>query len=873
MQKHSTIYLRDYRPPEYHIVSAELTFEIFDEHTLVINRMQVEATADNAGALILDGDGLKLLCVKVDDRKISAEEYEHTSEYLKIFSLPERAVVQVVTKIYPDKNTELEGLYRSGGIYCTQNEPHGFRRITFFLDRPDNMSVFTTKVIAEKKKYPVLLSNGNLIAQEDFSDGRHYALWHDPFPKPSYLFALVAGDLAHISDSYTTAEAREVTLNIYVDRGNESRCDHAMRSLKAAMKWDEDTYGRCYDLQIYNIVAVDSFNMGAMENKGLNIFNSHYVLASEETATDDDFLGIESVIAHEYFHNWTGNRITCRDWFQLTLKEGLTVFRDQSFSADMHSPVVQRIRDVKTLRERQFVEDAGPTAHPIKPDHYIEINNFYTATVYEKGAEVIRMMHTILGPQRWRQAMDLYFDTFDGRAVTTEDFLWAVGQYSPIDLTQFSLWYSQERTPELVAEHSYDHESGALTLRLRQIVPDTVDGRAQQPYCFPLRTALLRRDGRHFSLKISSNDQPLLERGILLVRCAEETFVFEGCDEEPMLSLNRGFSAPIVLQYPQEDVVGLLRHDDDGFNRYEAAQSFAQTTLLQMMHAEAVHPEFLGNFEHILGDDIADLQFKAQLLELPGIQLMMQRQKEIDVFPVIDAYESLNRAVASAFESVMREQYRSLHRPQHTGLDAHSIGGRKLKNRLLGYLMTLEDARSVECALSQYRESLTMTDRFGALTLLENYAPEAAESVLRDFYARYSSDMLVMTKYFGVIAGSRRPGTLARVKAMLDDPAFDIKVPNLVRALIGTFARNPYHFHAKDGSGYDFVADEIIELDGINPMIAAGLAGAFKSYNRMNAASKAQMKAALQKVQAHTGLSKNVFEIVAKILGEPAEIE
>ncbi len=866
MNTPSTVYLRDYRPPAYRIVSAELTFEIFDEHTLVINRMQVERRTETAAALELDGEGLELICLKVDDRKLPETSYTRTDGKLTIHDPGERAVVQVVTKIYPDRNTELEGLYRSGGIYCTQNEPHGFRRITCFIDRPDNMTVFTTKIIAEREKYPVLLGNGNLEEEGTFSDGRHYALWHDPFPKPSYLFALVAGDLGHISDHFTTAEGKRVTLNIYVDRGNESRTHHAMRSLKAAMRWDEEKYGRCYDLEVYNIVAVDSFNMGAMENKGLNIFNSHYVLADEETATDQDFLGIESVIAHEYFHNWTGNRITCRDWFQLTLKEGLTVFRDQCFSADMQSPVVQRIRDVKTLRERQFPEDAGPTAHPIKPDHYIEINNFYTATVYEKGAEVIRMLHTILGEERWRKAMDLYFETFDGQAVTTEDFLWAVQEHSPVDLTQFSLWYSQERTPELAAEHSFDHATGTLTLRLEQIVPPAVDGREQKPYCYPLRLALLDADGGEMPLKTEGEDQPLLERGILLVRRADETFRFTGLEKAPVLSLNRGFSAPIILKYPQEDVTALTRIDGDGFNRYEAAQNFMQTTLLEVMRGEPVSGQFLDGFEAMLEDGSIDLQFKALLLELPGVERMMQRQRVIDVDPIVDAQEKLGRMLAERFETRMRALYRRLHRPQHGGLDAESLGERALKNRLLGYLVTLEDATSIECALSQYRESLTMTDRIAALNLLENYMPDVASPLLRDFYAAYSSDTLVMTKYFAVIAGSRYEGTLERVKAQLSDPVFDMKVPNLVRALIGTFARNHRHFHAKDGSGYAFVAEKIVELDRINPMIAAGLTGAFKTYSRMNPHNRALMKEVLQTVAATEGLSKNVFEMVGRIL-------
>ncbi len=868
MSQPKTIYLKDYEAPAYHIVTAELTFEIFEEHTLVINRMQVKRRSDAPAPLLLDGDNLELLCVKVDDVKMPGDAYERSEEALILFDPGAEATVQVVTKIYPDKNTELEGLYRSGGIYCTQCEPHGFRRITYFIDRPDNMSVFSVKVIAEKAAYPILLSNGNLEEEGVFPDGRHYALWNDPFPKPSYLFALVAGDLGRISDTFTTAEGHRIALNIYVDKGNESRAEHAMRSLKAAMRWDEETYGRCYDLEIYNIVAVDSFNMGAMENKGLNIFNSHYVLADEETATDSDFLGIESVIAHEYFHNWTGNRITCRDWFQLTLKEGLTVFRDQNFSADMQSETVQRIRDVDMLRERQFPEDAGPTAHPIKPEQYIEINNFYTATVYEKGSEVIRMLHTILGPEAWRKATDLYFDTFDGQAVRTEDFLWAIQQHSPIDLTQFARWYSQERTPKLCAEHSYDPVSGTLTLKLEQIVPNAVDGREQQPYCIPLRLALLGHAGEALPLILdtAAGAQPLLERGIVLVTREEETFSFTGLSVEPTLSLNRHFSAPVVMEYPQADVMALMRFDSDGFVRYEAAQSFATSTLEAMMYGEAVSPQFLQSFGHILEDESLDLQFKAQLLSLPTVTMLMQTQTTIDVHAILEASDALRREIGVAFEAPMRRLYKTLHRPAHVGLEAESIGARALKNRLLGYLMAQQDAESIACALEQYAQSRTMTDRLSALQLLRHAAPDAAEGPMHDFYTRYNADLLVMTKYFNVIASSPQPDTLARVRAAMEDPAFNLKIPNLVRALIGSFARNPYHFHAYDGSGYAFVAEQIIALDAINPMIAAGLAGAYKSYNRMNAHSRAHMRDALEKVQSHRGISKNVFEIVGKML-------
>ena len=862
------IFLSDYQPPRYKITTTELTFDLYETHTLVTNRMQIELGDGEEGPLVLDGDALELICIKVDEEKLPEEAYARSETALTILAPGKSATVQVVTRIYPERNTELEGLYRSGGIYCTQCEPHGFRRITYFIDRPDNMSVFTTKVIADKASYPVLLGNGNLEAQGDFPDGRHLAQWHDPFPKPSYLFALVAGVLGRVHDTYTTAEGNLVELNIYVDQGNEHRALHAMRSLKAAMQWDEQQYGRCYDLGIYNIVAVDSFNMGAMENKGLNIFNSHYVLADEKTATDADFIGIESVIAHEYFHNWTGNRITCRDWFQLTLKEGLTVFRDQSFSADMHSQVVQRIRDVKMLRERQFPEDAGPTAHPIKPDHYIEINNFYTATVYEKGAEVIRMMHTILGEEAWRKAMDLYFETFDGQAVRTEDFLWAVQQHSPINLTQFARWYSQERTPTLFVEHVYDPQRHQLTLTIEQRLPNAVDGKEQLPYCLPLRIALLAQGGESIALKLVQTDQPLLGRGIVLVHEAAENFVFEAVDTEPTLSLNRHFSAPVILDYPQQDVVRLMRFDDDGFNRYEAAQRFAMTAMWSLVRGEAVSVQFLEGFGQMLADDTLDLQFKAQLLELPTVTMLMQQQDPIEVAPLVKAHETLCGAIGRTFEAPMLTLYAQLHHPQNDGLDAQSIGERALKNRLLNYLTVSETTQGIEAALRQYHESLTMTDRIAALTLLENHAPDTAAPVLHDFYQRYSSDILVMTKYFAIIASSPREGTLERVIVHLDDPAFDIVVPNLVRALIGAFTRNLKHFHAEDGRGYTFIAETIIKLDAINPMIAAGLAGAFKTYNRMNVLSQSQMRSALEPVSTHPGLSKNVYEIMQKVLAK-----
>ncbi|RLA72250.1 MAG: aminopeptidase N [Epsilonproteobacteria bacterium] len=856
MNEPKTIYLSDYQPPAYHITHCELTFDIFDDKTVVTNEMKIVINdpADNDPvdtALILDGEDLQLHSLSRDGIELGAHQYALHATHLEVYGMASNSSVRIVTEIYPQDNTFLEGLYRSGDIYCTQNEPEGFRRITYFIDRPDNMSVFTTKVIADRVKFPVLLSNGNLMEEGSSEQGRHFSIWHDPFPKSSYLFALVAGDLGVVSDTFTTMNADEVALNIYVDKGNESKCQHAMRSLKAAMQWDEEQYGRAYDLSVYNIVAVDSFNMGAMENKGLNIFNSHYVLADEERATDQDFLGIESVIAHEYFHNWTGNRITCRDWFQLTLKEGLTVFRDQCFSADINSEVVQRIRDVKALHERQFIEDDGPTAHPIKPQSYIEINNFYTATVYEKGAEVIRMLHTLLGAEKFRAGMDRYFETFDAQAVRTEDFLWALAQECDLDLTQFEHWYTQERTPHLIVRETYDAIRQEYHLHLTQKIPDSLKHEKQKPYFYPLRLALLDGKGKVIPQ----------ERKMLIVSQVEETYVFENIAARPTVSLNRGYSAPVKLEYPEGDYSFLMRHDSDGFNRYEAAQSLAVKTMLDGDSAE-----YKEAFGAVLADEGIELQLKAQLLELPSIHVVMQEQTPMDAKRAVDVHEQMIIVLAKRYKSEMLSLYEQLHDPKNSHLDAFSMGSRALKNRMLAFLMPLKDMKITEICVRQYYESATMTDRITALDLLENYAPDAAEGALHDFYQKYRDDTLVMNKYLSVLAASQREGTIDRVQALQNDPVYDVKVPNLVRALIGVFARNAKYFHARSGYGYAFIADKIIELDAINPQIASGLSRAFKSYPKLNEYNKKLIKKELKRILEQQSISKNVYEIVEKIL-------
>lgn len=850
MSKMEEIFLKDYTSPSFSIESVNLTFELFEEETNVTNIMKF-IKQDNSSDLILDAEELELHEVVLNGEVLEQSRYKVEESHLVILNVPNEFTLEIRNRIYPEKNTELEGLYKSGDIYCTQCEPEGFRRITPYLDRPDVMSVFTTTIIANQERYPILLGNGNKIHCHESFDTRHGVTWHDPHPKPSYLFALVAGDFDFITDNYTTASGNDVELNIYVDKGNSSKADHAMKSLINAMQWDEQTYGREYDLDIYNIVAVDSFNMGAMENKGLNIFNSAYVLADSDTATDTNFMGIESVIAHEYFHNWTGNRITCKNWFQLTLKEGLTVFRDQMFSADMNSAEVQRIEDVKALRERQFVEDASPTAHPIQPKSYISMNNFYTATVYEKGAEVIRMLYTLLGEENYRKATDLYFDTFDGQAVTTDDFLWAMKEYGEFDLEHFKLWYDQSGTPTLKLEESF--ENGVYTLTLTQKVPDKVDGSPQKAMYFPLKIALLDQSG-----------DEILEKTLIISK-ESETFSFENLAQKPFLSVNRDFSAPIVLEHHDVDFAFLMKHDTNSFTKYEAAQEFAQETLLSMIENDVINVAYLENYEVLLDAEF-DLSYKALLLELPSISTLMQKQNVVDFEPLYRAKEKLSYEIAKRYEAKLLKLYFANHEPSNTKLDSQSVGKRALKNRVLSLLSELKSKELVHIAKEQYENALTMTDKITALDVLESCDAQQSEIAFSDFYNNYKTNTLVMNKYFALLAASSREGVLDRVMALQNDEVYDEKVPNLVRSLIGVFARNYKYFHAKDGHGYDFVASKIIEIDKINPQMASALAGAFKLYPKMNSENKKLMKKSLDCIVSTQDISKNTFEIVTKIL-------
>ena len=851
MSQMKAIFLKDYVKPAFSIENVDLVFDLYEEYTTVTNSMKISKEDASAQNIVLDSIDLELQELWLNDLQLSEPCYTYKEEKLTIFDVPATFSLKIINKIYPQNNTELEGLYKSGSIFCTQNEPEGFRRITPYLDRPDVMSVFRTTVIAEKESYPVLLSNGNKRQCHDSFDARHGVTWEDPHPKPAYLFALVAGDLGVVNDEFKTASGERVELNIYCDLGNESKCTHAMTSLKKSMVWDEEKYGREYDLEIYNIVAVDSFNMGAMENKGLNIFNSHYVLADEDTASDANFMGIESVIAHEYFHNWTGNRITCRDWFQLTLKEGLTVFRDQCFSADLNSAAVQRIEDVKALRERQFVEDSSPTAHPIQPESYISMNNFYTSTVYEKGAEVIRMIHTLLGEENYRKATDLYFETFDGQAVTTKDFLWAMSTASGIDLSAFETWYHQSGTPTLQVQESY--EKGTYRLTLTQKIPNAVDGSSQVPYYFPLKMALLSADG-----------EDILEKTLRISKESEE-FVFEDLNAKPTLSINRDFSAPIIIEQEQSDFAFLMKHDSNSFIKYETAQSFGVETLELMMKNQAINKEFVTAFGNLLDLEV-DLSYKALLLELPTVSTLMQRQSEVDFEPIYEVKEKLSYHLAQCYKEKLLEIYITNHKPLNTKIDSQSMGERALKNRCLQLLSALGTNDVLTLVNKQYRESLTMTDRVVALDILENSSAELAEVALADFYTKYKDDTLVMNKYFSILSASERSGTLDRVISLQSNDVYDEKVPNLVRSLIGVFARNYKYFHAKDGHGYAFVADKIIEIDKINAQMASGLAGAFKIYEKLNQKNKILMKQELDRVISTHSLSKNVYEIIGKIL-------
>lgn len=881
-EQSKTIYLKDYQVPDYLIDETHLTFELFEDHSLVHAQLVMRRNPE-AGAglppLVLDGQQLELLELKLDDRELGEGDYSLTASHLTLQPTQERFVVDSSVRIHPESNTALEGLYKSGTMFCTQCEAEGFRKITFYLDRPDVMSKFTTTVSAEQHAYPVLLSNGNPVASGSEEGGRHWATWEDPFKKPAYLFALVAGDLWCVEDSFTTMSSREVALRIYVEPENIDKVQHAMDSLKRSMKWDEEVYGREYDLDIFMIVAVNDFNMGAMENKGLNIFNSSCVLAKAETATDAAHQRVEAVVAHEYFHNWSGNRVTCRDWFQLSLKEGFTVFRDSEFSADTHSRTVKRIEDVAYLRTHQFAEDAGPMAHPVRPDAYMEISNFYTLTIYEKGSEVLRMIHTLLGPELFRKGSDLYFERHDGQAVTCDDFVKAMEDASGIDLTQFKRWYTQAGTPRLQVSEAYDASAQTYSLTFRQSCPATPGQSEKLPFVIPLALGLLDAQGNELPLRLQGEATASGTGRVLSITEAEQTFTFEGIAEQPLPSLLRGFSAPVKLSFPysRDQLMFLMQHDSDGFNRWEAGQQLSVQVLQELIgqyqrgEELALDQRLVEALRTLLLDESLDQAMVAEMLSLPGEAYLTEISEVADVEAIHEAREFARLQLAAALYAPLLARYqanRDVSRATPYVAEAAHFARRSLQNIALSYLMLSQQAEVLAACVEQFENADNMTERLAALAVLVNSPFEAERSkALAMFADFFKDDALVMDQWFSVQAGSPLPGGLERVHALMQHEAFTLKNPNKVRALIGAFAnQNLINFHQADGSGYRFLADQVITLNALNPQIASRLLAPLTRWRKYAPARQAQMKAELERILASGELSSDVYEVVSKSL-------
>ena len=868
-----TISLKDYQPVPWTIRTVDLDFRLYEKGTRVISRLTLErnpAFKGQAAELHLDGEGLKPVWLRLDGSELHGDAYRIDDQGLILFDPPEKFVLESEVELAPENNTALEGLYRSGPMFCTQCEAEGFRHITWYLDRPDVMARFKVRVEADRDKYPVLLSNGNPLEQGDLPENRHYAEWEDPHPKPSYLFALVAGDLKYIEDRFTTASGRDVRLRIYVEPENLDKCDHAMRSLIKSMRWDEEKYGREYDLDVFNIVAVNDFNMGAMENKGLNIFNSKYVLARPDTATDEDYLGIEGVVAHEYFHNWTGNRITCRDWFQLSLKEGFTVYRDQEFSSDMGARGVKRIDDVRILRAHQFAEDDSPMAHPVRPASYIEINNFYTATVYEKGAEVVRMQANLLGPELFRKATDLYFQRHDGQAVTTDDFVRCMEDASGRDLGQFRHWYDYAGTPELTVRGEYHPDEQVYRLHVSQKVPDTPGQKDKPPFHIPLVVGLLDSHGRDMPLeRPECRKRPEL----LEVREKQQTFEFHNLAEAPVPSLLRGFSAPVKLDYPYSDaeLVFLMAHDSDGFNRWDAGQELAQRVLLKLVEDTPEAMDMLAEFTHAFRRALdaahSDPGLLSEVLSLPSESLLGERMEIVDVEGIHAARERMKAHIGQTLHQDLLDHYRALEETGAYQITPLAIGRRRLKNLLLTYLVASGSDEAAHLCVQQYRAGHNMTDVIHALALVADGGHPARQELLDDFAARWQSDPLVMDKWFSVQARSSRKDTLEQVLLLQEHPAFSITNPNKVRALIGSFAMgNPFCFHSADGKGYTFLVDKVLQLDSINPQIAARMLRSMARWRHYDKTRQELARMQLERVAGQDGISRDVYEVASKSL-------
>jgi aminopeptidase N len=887
-----TTYLKDYRPPPFTIETTDLHFDLYEDHASVVAKLLFKCNGgSDVTSLRLHGQVLILEKVFINGQQLNSDQYSQDDESLTIPALDsllgasfEEFQFECHTRIEPQNNTALEGLYKSKKMFCTQCEAEGFRRITYYLDRPDVMSVFTTTVAADKAKYPVLLSNGNNIASGDVDGApdRHWVTWEDPFKKPSYLFALVAGDLLSLDDTFVTCSDREIELRIFVEEKDIDKCDHAMLSLKNSMRWDEEVYGREYDLDIFMIVAVDDFNMGAMENKGLNVFNTSCVLASPQTTTDFSFQRVEAVVAHEYFHNWSGNRVTCRNWFQLSLKEGFTVYRDSEFSADMGSRTVKRVEDVSFLQTVQFAEDGGPMAHSVRPDSYMEISNFYTVTIYEKGAEVVRMIALLLGEEKFRAGSDLYFERHDGQAVTTEDFVKAMEDASNIDLGQFRNWYYQAGTPVVSIQSEYDADTKRYTLYVSQSCPDTPGQSNKKPLTVPLRLGLLGSDGKDLPLRLLVDDASTSKTDrVLSVTQQEQQFVFEGLESEPIPSLLRGFSAPVRLQYDysRAELLFLMVNDSDGFNRWNASQLLTiglidelQSDLaagIDLALPQSLVDAYAGVLDSTLSDPSVDKAMVAQLLSLPTVGFLIERAEVADVEGIHRVREFLLNGVAAKFYSLFLDVYTANTSDAEYAADAESIARRSLKNLALSYLMRSDKDEAVTLAQTQFVQASNMTDQLSGLRCLVNSGAGAAVDLKRDaldsFYRQWSHEPLVVDQWFVAQAVCQLPGSLAQVKQLLEHADFDIRNPNKVRSLIGAFCgQNHLGFHDASGEGYEFLADQVLVLDKLNPQIASRLLTPLTRWRKFSAKRQGLMQAQLRRIKAQEELSKDLFEIVEK---------
>jgi len=895
-----TTYLKDYTPPPFLVDKVDLEIDLGEDWSTVKARLCFRSNPDfkdENSTLVLDGQNMKLQKIHLDNIQMSPNQYSVDESHLTITNVPKKFELKTEVRIKPQNNTELEGLYKSGEIFCTQCESEGFRKITYFFDRPDVMSLFSTKITANKEKYPVILSNGNPVESGEMDDGRHWIKWEDPHPKPSYLFALVAGDLLNIEDKFTTASGRDVTLKIYVEPENIEYCKHAMRSLKESMRWDEERFGREYDLDLFMIVAVNDFNSGAMENKGLNIFNSKLILASQDTATDTDYYNIQGVVGHEYFHNWSGNRVTCRDWFQLSLKEGFTVFRDQEFSSDLNSRAVQRVADVDRLRAYQFPEDAGPMSHPVRPDSYMEINNFYTMTVYEKGAEVVRMISTLLGKEDFRRGTDLYFSRYDGQAVTCDDFVGAMEEANNKDLEQFKRWYNQSGTPELRISGKHDQKSKKYTLTVHQSCPSTPGqkgfGKSQdintaekelikkQPFHIPLAMGLLSYDGQPVPLKVEGDKKFSFKKTLVLeIRNGTDTFVFEDINDPPVPSLLRGFSAPVKLyfDYSNSELALLLANDTDKFNRWEAGQQLMirvvleQVNRFQQKKPLELSGDLLEAFKNILEQSSKnEPALLAQTLSFPPESYLGEIMDVIDVVAIHETRKFTRKQLAKELHHHFEKIYSEKQEKGSYSIDPESMGRRSLKNVCLGYLAELNTPEVIQLCSKQFNKHGNMTDVVGALGVLTHIDCPERETAFNEFEKKWNHNTVVMDKWFTLQAISNLPGTLQKVLELTGHPAYDGKNPNKIRALISAFSRfNQLHFHSADGSGYEFIAEQVLKLDPLNPQTAARLVSVFNNWKKFEENNKIKMKDQLNRIVKTPELSGDVFEIVSKALGETA---